>query len=83
MQINITYFASLREQAHTTQETLEADELKGVTTLSELYDHLKARHGFSLDRSHLRAAVNDEFVDWSKGLKDGDLVVFIPPVSGG
>jgi len=27
--------------------------------------------------------VNDEFCDWETPLRDGDLVVFIPPVAGG
>ena len=27
--------------------------------------------------------VNDEFGDWSQPLKDGDTVVFLPPVAGG
>jgi molybdopterin converting factor small subunit len=31
----------------------------------------------------LKVAVNSEFSDWSRPLKAGDAVVFIPPVAGG
>jgi molybdopterin converting factor small subunit len=31
----------------------------------------------------LRVAINSEFGDWTAPLKDGDAVVFIPPVAGG
>jgi molybdopterin converting factor small subunit len=31
----------------------------------------------------VRAAVNDEFVAATTTLRDGDRVVFIPPVAGG
>jgi molybdopterin converting factor small subunit len=44
---------------------------------------LKSRHGFTLAREQLKVAINAEFSDWSKPLKNGDAVVFIPPVAGG
>ena len=31
----------------------------------------------------VKVAVNDEFREWSAPLRDGDFVVFIPPVAGG
>jgi len=31
----------------------------------------------------LKVAVNEQFSDWSHLLRDGDTVVFIPPVAGG
>ena len=49
----------------------------------ELYEQVRAVHGFTLPRAMLRVAVNDEFSDWSQPLQAGDRVVFIPPVAGG
>ena len=31
----------------------------------------------------VRVAVNDEFADWNQTLREGDELVFIPPVAGG
>jgi len=78
-QIEIQYFAVLRERAGTSHETVES----AAQTAAELYDELAARHDFGLPRTMLRVAVNDEFTDWSQPLAAGDRVVFIPPVAGG
>ena len=56
---------------------------KKITTPAELYEQVRASHGFSLPRAMLRVAVNDEFRDWTSPLMSGDRVVFIPPVAGG
>ena len=48
-----------------------------------LYDELRGRHQFTLPVDRIRAAVNDSFVDAAAPLRDGDRVVFIPPVAGG
>ncbi|QBB70285.1 MoaD/ThiS family protein [Pseudolysobacter antarcticus] len=79
MKYTLRYFASLADQAGCAEETWE-------TALSEpraLYAELRARHGFTLDASRLRVAVNGEFADWHLALADGDEIVFLPPVSGG
>jgi molybdopterin converting factor small subunit len=44
---------------------------------------LRARYGFSLPRDRVRAAVDENFVAWDTPLRDGQTVVFIPPVAGG
>jgi len=79
MQLTIQYFALMREQAGRSEETLET--LAGTPT--DLYSELHARYGFTLSREQLKVAVNSEFSDWSRKLKPGDAVVFIPPVAGG
>lgn len=77
--IHVQYFAILREQ-----RGLSAEELSTTAaTPAALYDELRARHGFSLPRDRIRAAVNDAFVDATATLREGDRVVFIPPVAGG
>jgi molybdopterin-guanine dinucleotide biosynthesis protein A len=77
--VTVQYFALLREQAGRGSETLETR----ARTPHELYGELARRYPFSLDAAQLRVAINSEFGDWSATLRDGDAVVFIPPVAGG
>ena len=78
-QINVQYYALLREQAGRSSESL----VTTAATPRELYQELRRRHPFSLAPEMLRVAVNSEFGDWSQRLSAGDSVVFIPPVAGG
>jgi sulfur-carrier protein len=77
--LHVQYFAVLREQAKRSEETLAT----GAADPAELYEQVRATHGFTLPRAMLRVAVNDEFRDWHTPLANGDRVVFIPPVAGG
>jgi molybdopterin converting factor subunit 1 len=77
--ITLQYFAVLREQAGSSQEQVETT----AATPADLYEQARERHGFTLPRSMLRVAVNDEFCDWTRPLQANDRVVFIPPVAGG
>jgi hypothetical protein len=77
--LHVQYFAILREQRGLTQETLAT----AATSPAALYDELRTRHAFTLPADRIRAAVNDEFVAATAPLRDGDRVVFIPPVAGG
>jgi molybdenum cofactor guanylyltransferase len=77
--VEVQYYASMREQAGRSSESL----LTAAATPRELYRELEARHPFSLAPQMLRVAVNSEFADWEQRLNDGDTVVFIPPVAGG
>jgi sulfur-carrier protein len=77
--VTVQYFAILREQRGLAGETL----VTATGTPAALYDELRARHGFTLSGDRIRAAVNDEFVAATVPLRDGDRIVFIPPVAGG
>lgn len=77
--LDVQYFAILREQRGVSQEKLTT----AAATPAALYDELRARHGFTLPGERVRAAVNDTFVAASAPLRDGDRIVFIPPVAGG
>ncbi len=79
MQIQIQYYALLREQAGRSSETLET----AAATPGELYQELSIRYPFTLLAQQLKVAVNGEFSSWSHPLAPGDAVVFIPPVAGG
>jgi molybdopterin converting factor subunit 1 len=77
--LDVHYFAILREQRGVSQEKLTT----AAATPGALYEELRARHGFTLPGDRVRAAVNDAFVDAATLLRDGDRIVFIPPVAGG
>ena len=77
--VHIHYFALLREQRGLSTETLAT----AAPDAAALYAELAARHGFTLPASRLRAAVNGDFAPWPAPLRDGDELVFIPPVAGG
>ena len=66
MSITVLYFASLRDAAG-----VDSEQVNRPDSLAALYESLRARHGFALQRERLRVAV------------DGAEVAFIPPVSGG
>jgi molybdopterin synthase catalytic subunit len=79
--VHVRLFARLREQAGTETERLE---LPSGSTLSGVYEALRRQHpALETDLKAVRAALNQEFKDWSSEVADGDEVAFIPPVSGG
>ncbi len=77
--LQIQYFALLREQAGRNSETVSSR----ARDARALYEELRVRHGLLLEPEQLRVAVNEEFADWSQLLREGDSVVFLPPVAGG
>jgi molybdopterin converting factor small subunit len=79
MRIQIHYFAMLAEKRGLTAEWLTVE----TSDLASLYDALAEQHGFALPRASIRPAVNDALCAWHHPLRDGDRVVFVPPVSGG
>jgi len=76
--VQVEYFAILRE--HVGREREHVATL--AATVADLYRELDQRYAFPA-LGQLKVAVNDEFRDWSSPLREGDLVVFIPPVAGG
>ena len=78
-EIRICYYALLREERGLSEETVATSALNA----SELYKELKIKHNFKLSTDLLRIAINNEFSHWEKELRNGDQVIFIPPVAGG
>jgi sulfur-carrier protein len=78
-QIQISYFAILREERGLREETRKTK----AATVKELYGDLIYEFGFSVKPEHLRVAINEEFRDWHTPFEENDHVVFLPPVSGG
>ena len=79
IKINVQYFAVLREQRGLSEEAVQTM----AKTAGDLYDEIAHTHGLTFEKSLIRAAINDRFVDMSEQIEDGDKVVFIPPVAGG
>lgn len=73
-------FARLREQAGTGSEEVDA----AGATVADVYRALRSRHPeLEADLSLIRPARNEEVAAWDDRVGDGDVVAFIPPVSGG
>jgi sulfur-carrier protein len=79
VKVQVRYFALLREERGSSNENINTS----AANAAALYAELKSRHKFSLTIDHLKVAVNNNFVDWQTSLKDGDEIVFVPPVAGG
>lgn len=84
--VTVRYFASLRERLGTERETVAVPE--AGATLADLLELLVGCHGESvlelLTGPGVRIAVNDALVEGDPGrLAPGDVVAFLPPVTGG
>ena len=79
IQIQVVYFAKLRELTGLDQETFSIS--KGANP-SDVLESINEKHPIDTG-SNFKIAVNDAFSDWDIKLNDGDRLVFIPPVTGG
>lgn len=76
--IKVLYFAYLQEITNKAKEELEwADQSVG-----ELITYIQNKYT-TFPKETFLVAVNEEFVPSEYMIKNGDLVAFIPPVSGG
>ncbi len=75
----VRYFAVLRERVGCARESVTS----AARTPGELFVELAARHGLQWRPELLRAVVNERYVEMDTPLRDGDRVVFVPPVAGG
>jgi MoaE-MoaD fusion protein len=80
MVIQIRLFASLREIG---QDRCELS-LTDAATLADAWATMAERHpGLAPHRPYVRPARNGAYAAWDAHLADGDVVAFLPPVSGG
>ena len=77
--IKIKYFASLREQRGCSEESIQTQ----AKTYEDLFLELKTLHNFTIQKGHIKVAVNASYANLDDFLKDGDQITFIPPVAGG
>lgn len=81
--IEVLYFAWLRERIGIPRETIDSQ----AATVADLITELRAKDpryalAFS-DLSALRAAVDQELVEFDTPLKGAKEVAFFPPMTGG
>ena len=85
MQIQLKFFASLREAVGTASESLTLPS--GVSTAGEVRELLRARGDAwadaLADSKALRIALNQQMTDASARLSEGCELAFFPPVTGG
>ncbi|RVT94288.1 MoaD/ThiS family protein [Sphingomonas crocodyli] len=85
MAIDLLYFAGIREAIGLSGERV--DPPASVASVVDLVDWLVARgNGYVTafaDRTKLRAAIDDRFVDLNASLAGAREVALFPPVTGG
>ncbi|WP_344762690.1 molybdopterin converting factor subunit 1 [Actimicrobium antarcticum] len=85
MQIELRFFASVRELLGTGRESLEVPEQ--VRTVGDLRQFLRERGSVwaeaLAEQRALRMAVDQTMSDATTALSDGCEVAFFPPVTGG
>jgi len=79
IKVEVLFFARLRELFGTNSLVLDVEESQ---TVAEMALHLIESRP-ELASVPMRFAVNDEFVDGQRVLRDGDVVAVVHPVSGG
>ncbi len=79
MNVTVRYFAAFREATGVGSETLPSK----ATTAGELFGECRSRHAALQDYHASMVAINDEMSQWDSVIKNGDEVLFFPPVAGG
>ncbi len=78
--VEVLFFAAAREATGTSSVRLD---VAPGTTVDALAATLRARFPKLAAVGAVRFAVGERFADGSTTVADGDVVAFIPPVSGG
>jgi molybdopterin converting factor subunit 1 len=81
MRVRVRLFASLRETVGASEVELDLPE--GATAETAWQRLADAHVDLASRRTRLTAAVNRRYAGFDTPLRDGDEVVFVPPVSGG
>jgi len=80
MKITVLLFGILKDIVGANSLEIQVENASNIDNLKaiflEKYDNLNSFSNFSI-------AVNEEYVHLKSILKSGDIVAFIPPVSGG
>ena len=79
MNLTVRYFAGFREPTGCETETLAPN----AASPAELFSECAGRHAGLQSYSSSLVAINDEMAGWEATLKDGDEILFFPPVAGG
>ena len=77
--VTIRYFALVGARRGTQTEPYETE----AETARQLLHEIEAGGQIPLPTNIVKAAINDEFVEWDNPIKDGDQITLLPPFSGG
>lgn len=86
MQVQVLFFGGLRETlaCHQTVETVEGERISLTSVRRSLLQRFPKLAAFE---NNTRLALNEEFLSSEElattDLRDGDVLAFIPPVTGG
>ena len=76
--IDVLFFAELQEAVGQEKVTIEADN---ITVKELITNHLNIYNLENIDQA--MTAINEEYAEADSVIKGGDIIAFIPPVSGG
>jgi len=79
MNVKVKYFALFREQTGVASESVDWPG----GSAAELFQLMAEKHVGLLPEAAALVAINDEMAAWETSLKQGDEVLFFPPVAGG
>ena len=77
--VTIRYFALVGPRRGTQTEPYETE----AGTARQLLHEIQAGGIIPLTTHIVKAAVNDQFVDWDAPIREGDQITLLPPFSGG
>lgn len=81
--LQLKYFASLRDQLQTSEESLASYPYTNVAELKQALRERGEPWQALLSGSNVLVAVNQNMAFDSTRIKDGDEIAFFPPVTGG
>jgi molybdopterin converting factor subunit 1 len=77
--IHILFFGRLKE----TWQTSHIEWQTHANDVEEVYAEILEKASEVPHKASIKAAINDEFVDWNHRITEGDNIAFLPPASGG
>lgn len=77
--IDVLFFAQIQEEVGEAKITIEADDI----SVKDLKDNYLNKYDIESLLDEAMVAINEEYASDSAIVKSGDVVAFIPPVSGG
>ena len=77
--VTLRYFALVGARRGTQTEAYETE----AETARQLLHEIQAAGSIPLTTNIVKAAINDQFVDWDAAIQEGDQVTLLPPFSGG
>jgi molybdopterin converting factor small subunit len=77
--LSIRYFALVGPSRGTRTARYETE----AETARHLLHEIQANRKIPLSTHIVKAAINNEFVEWDAPIRDGDQITLLPPFSGG